>query len=781
MNRTMEANQNKLDELLRRIEELSNRNEYFLREIKQLKEEVQILKNAPKEEVKDNVSPVEESKPIIDQTLQSPVKETIAEPIPQTFKKQSISQQQSHRGKEKSNLEEFIGGRIINIVGIAITVIGIGLGAKYAIDRNWLSPMVRVVLGYLAGIILISIALKVRKKYDAFSAALLSGGISVMYFISYFAYSFYNIIPPLAAFVLMLIFTLFAVGSALQYNRQIIAHLGLVGAYAIPFITDTGLENGLVLFIYMIIINMGILFLAFKKDWKALNYVAFGFSWLIFVSWYFDTEAYYNSLGMSFTFAILFFLQFYLLVLAYKLIRNEKFGVGDVILLLSNTFFFYGIGYHIMDEGLFSKDYLGLFTIGNAVLHFLIAGLLWLKEVQDKNFRLFTLGLVVTFITIAIPVQLNGYWVTLLWIAEAVVLFWIGRGRKASVYEYLSYPLIFLAFFSLVHDWYTIYPEYYRNSEAEIVFIFNRHFLNSILVAAGFGAIAVINRNKKYLEGREKQLFYKQFLDYTLPILVFFVVFYAVRMEIVTFWNKQMTNFSFRVNDYNRQIRMLRRLTLHDYYMIYLVILYILNIRLYKSKVFAHILNTISAVLLLAFVVLGLRRIGILKEEFASSLFTEDGAISSIAFWIGYISYTVTASLLFFTNLTIKTIITERSYKKLFSILSHFIIISILTGELFHSLDKLTYVENPNIFISILWGLYAVMIISLGIAKKRKHLRISAIVLFGITLFKLFIYDISNVTALGRFILLVALGILLIIISFLYAKYKHIILMKDEE
>ena len=65
----------------------------------------------------------------------------------------------------------------------------------------------------------------------------------------------------------------------------------------------------------------------------------------------------------------------------------------------------------------------------------------------DRNLVYLVAGLVIIFITIAIPVQLDGNWVTLLWAGEAALLFWIGRSKQVPVYEKLSYPLMYLAFF----------------------------------------------------------------------------------------------------------------------------------------------------------------------------------------------------------------------------------------------------------------------------------------------------------------------------------------------
>ncbi|RZL57792.1 MAG: DUF2339 domain-containing protein, partial [Pedobacter sp.] len=78
--------------------------------------------------------------------------------------------------------------------------------------------------------------------------------------------------------------------------------------------------------------------------------------------------------------------------------------------------------------------------------------------------------------------------------------------------------------------------------------------------------------------------------------------------------------------------------------------------------------------------------------------------------------------------------------------------------------------------LSILWGIYSLFLISMGLAKNKKHLRIGAMVLFGITLIKLFIYDIAYLSTISKTIVFVSLGILLLIISFLYNKYKHLII-----
>ena len=107
-----------------------------------------------------------------------------------------------------------------------------------------------------------------------------------------------------------------------------------------------------------------------------------------------------------------------------------------------------------------------------------------------------------------------------------------------------------------------------------------------------------------------------------------------------------------------------------------------------------------------------------------------------------------------------------------FDILLYATLIWIASSELIAWMDITKFTQSYKLGLSILWGVCALLLIALGIWKKKKHLRIGAIVLFAVTLIKLFSYDISHLDTIAKTIVFVALGILLLIISFLYNKYK---------
>ncbi|HEY6953909.1 MAG TPA: DUF2339 domain-containing protein, partial [Flavisolibacter sp.] len=92
------------------------------------------------------------------------------------------------------SLENFIGLRLINFIGIIVLVIGLSIGVKYAIDKNLISEGMRISLAYAAGLALYLLSLQLRKKYTLFSALLFSGGMASLYFTTYGAYVYYNML-----------------------------------------------------------------------------------------------------------------------------------------------------------------------------------------------------------------------------------------------------------------------------------------------------------------------------------------------------------------------------------------------------------------------------------------------------------------------------------------------------------------------------------------------------------------------------------------------------------
>ena len=260
--------------LQKKLDALSLKQDLLKNEIDQLKILVNNL--AAAQDVKSEINVIKEEKKVIEseinpiQTQNIPSAPTIKIPIEKPKPIDNIIPK-----SVKSNVEKFIGENLINKIGIIVLIIGVGIGAKYAIDNKLISPLTRIILGYLVGISLLGFAIKLKKQYLNFSSVLLSGSMAIMYFITFFAFSFYGLIPELLTFILMVLFTAFTVLASINYNKQIIAHIGLVGAYFVPILLSDGSGRVEILFSYMAIINIGILAIGFLRYWKSLHYSSF--------------------------------------------------------------------------------------------------------------------------------------------------------------------------------------------------------------------------------------------------------------------------------------------------------------------------------------------------------------------------------------------------------------------------------------------------------------------------------------------------------------------------
>ncbi|MCM4153089.1 DUF2339 domain-containing protein [Arenibacter sp. N53] len=786
----MADSQEQINLLLKRLDVLLSRQDEFSKEINSLRADINLLRGSKEDpslsEKISSVSPVK--------IKESTEKLLPSSPIVSQQKNTNVQKEQPEIKKTpklKSDIEKFIGENLINKIGIIITVIGVAIGAKYSIEHDLISPLTRIILGYLAGAGFLGFGIKLKPKYENYSAVLVSGAMAILYFITFAAYSLYDLFPQGLAFALMVVFTVFTVVAAINYNRQVIALIGLVGAYAIPFLLSEGSGEVMVLFSYMGIINIGILIIAFKKYWKPVYYSSFGLTWVMFFFWYLSKYKMEVHFGLALTFLSLFFTIFYLAFLGYKLLQKEKFGITDVILLLLNSIIFYGLGYSILNNHETAKQLLGLFTLGNAIIHFVVGIVIYRKKLADVNLFYFIIGLVLLFITIAVPVQLNGNWVTLLWAGEATLLFWIGRSKNVPIYEKLSFPLMILAVFSIFEDWSWVYGQYVPEiSGTRITPLLNINFLTSFMLIASFGFMYWVDLKQMHSSTIKPRNTYLALISKAIPIILVLIIYFAFRIEITTYWNQLYLDSALVISPegqeypnylWNYDFRKLSDIWTINYTLLFVSVLSFINIKKIKSRQLGIINIVVNSIVIAFFLFVGLYELSELRESY---LVRNTNEYYQIGVWniiMRYVSYVFVGITLLATYYYRKQEFLKLRFNIGFDLLLYISMLWISSSELINWMDIFEFTQSYKLGLSILWGLYALLLIVLGIWKTKKHLRIMAFALFGITLVKLFIYDISHLDTIAKTIVFVSLGVLLLIISFLYNKYKHIISNETEE
>ncbi|TAE31273.1 MAG: DUF2339 domain-containing protein [Cytophagales bacterium] len=69
----------------------------------------------------------------------------------------------------------------------------------------------------------------------------------------------------------------------------------------------------------------------------------------------------------------------------------------------------------------------------------------------------------------------------------------------------------------------------------------------------------------------------------------------------------------------------------------------------------------------------------------------------------------------------------------------------------------------------------------LGLARKNRSYRVLSLALFALTLLKLFLYDIRGISEGGRIAAFITLGVLLLVISFMYQRIKRLLLVDSSD
>ena len=773
--------QHTLQQLRLKLDSLLQKQDNFAKEIEALRAEIETLKNnlGNKETYQANLSP-----PIIPF---SPVPKihrnapTIDDPVVEETS--AIEQKSDAKPLVDFNLESFIGENLSNKIGIIIIVLGVGIGLKYAIDHHLISPFFRIILSYLAGLTLMSFAIRFKNKYVEYSAVLLSGAMCILYFTTYAAYSFFHLFSFIAAFSVMCLFTVFTVLAAMYFNRSIIALLGLVGAYAVPFLLGFHPNHYTFLFSYIAVINLGILVLAVSRDWWELKLVTFAWTWGIFIYWY---AVYYfrqDDFGLFWVFLLIFFCTFYATILANTLVKPGKFAALNIFLLLFNSIAFFWLGYAACLLHPVGQHVLGLLTLGNALIHFIVGYNLYQQNPEEKGNYYFILAMGLGFFTLAIPIQFDAPWVSILWVLEAGFLFGMGRIKAWSFWEKTAYVLMGLACFNIAQDWLYLYNTYSSKfPETRIPLFLNSIFLSSVVFCSVFGFINSLHHHKLYHNPWQKEIDKNELLSFLLATVLILGAYFTFFSEIFTYWTQAYTyTYSqHRVPGqtlpiiYSRlDLERFRGVWLINYTLFFVSFLAWFNLQKIKSAALGVVSLGLNIAALLMFLTLGLTLLHQLQDSYLHQAAHSYFYHGPFNLGVRYVSLAFLALLLVSGGLTLRKNELPKDLVLAYELCIYGAVIWWCSDELIQWMSRLHANSPCKLSLSILWGSYALFMVVIGIWKRKAHLRISAIFLFSVTLLKLFLYDIAHLDTIPKTIIFIALGILLLIVSYLYVKNKE--------
>ncbi|HMA37959.1 MAG TPA: DUF2339 domain-containing protein [Chloroflexia bacterium] len=172
----------------------------------------------------------------------------------------------------------------LNKVAIALLLFGIAFLFKYSVDQGWLTEPIRVGFGYLLGLVLLAVGLRLYEERPHFSQVLMGGSIGTFYLTTYAAFQWFHLLPYGQAMGGMVLITTGALILAARQNAMVLSLIGTIGGLATPFVLYTGEHNlpGLVAYTGCVLAGAGAIY--FYRGWHALLWTAFIGTWGVLAS-----------------------------------------------------------------------------------------------------------------------------------------------------------------------------------------------------------------------------------------------------------------------------------------------------------------------------------------------------------------------------------------------------------------------------------------------------------------------------------------------------------------
>lgn len=339
--------------------------------------------------------------------------------------------------RSSESLEGTIGKLWLNRIGIIAILIGVAYFLKYAFDTGWIGERGRVAIGLIAGIAVVVWSESFRRKGSAaFSYSLKAVGIGILYLSLWAASQYFHLVPAAAAFVAMILVTASTITLALTQDAEILAVYAMIGGFSTPALVSTGQNHEIVLFSYVVLLDLAILAMVSFKPWRRIVWGAMMGTAVMYIGWW---AKYYDSSERTATvlFASAFFAIFALVPLLTPLTRSRWHrGMSITLMLLPLV---NGGAFFLALYAMFSDEVITLtwFALALAAVYLLLSSQFKRRVGGEpdvvKTVNLLHVAVAIVFITIAIPLKLDAHWITIGWLVESAVLLGIGVKVKADL------------------------------------------------------------------------------------------------------------------------------------------------------------------------------------------------------------------------------------------------------------------------------------------------------------------------------------------------------------
>ena len=168
--------------------------------------------------------------------------------------------------------ESFVGVKLFSRIAGVVLALAAVYFLGYSMEQGWLQPPVRVMIGIAVAVgLLVACELKVAREYPVTANAMDGAAIAILFATFFSAHALWNLISGPTAFGLLGLVTVLAVVLSIRRESLFIAVLGLLGGFSTPILLSTGENRPIPLFAYLLLLNIGLAWVAYKKTWPILT------------------------------------------------------------------------------------------------------------------------------------------------------------------------------------------------------------------------------------------------------------------------------------------------------------------------------------------------------------------------------------------------------------------------------------------------------------------------------------------------------------------------------
>lgn len=614
--------------------------------------------------------------------------------------------------KQTFSFEKLFLGNIFNKIGALAILIGIVILIKIVSPYLIFTPVVKISLSYLAGSVMIigAFMLHSKENMQKYSEVLLGTGFGAMFISTYCASALFKLYTMPVTCIIATLFLLAAFYLADKLKTVSMLIISLIAAYINPLFLNSQYDvSQNFIFGYLIFVNLlSIAYTCRNRRNNILNCTN------LFITLILATIFCYEA-------SIIAPVILWGLYTVYDLIsHNDKlpntalnywnFAVFTILLMLCADF---------------KSDLTGYILLAIVFVYALIA---YLKKSDEKIWKNYMhLGLISAYLCVCFLCKGMPEKRCFIWTLETIILTYYGYKYKNKALCAWATGILISAFTSMLPADGVFYIE---NIKDYIPFKNVRFLL--------FSPVIVSSALSGYILSKTEDETIEKFAHFFRFMCLSSLFLYA-GLEINSIVTKHFINSNNSADFINSMINIILGFA-------YAISLRYLN-NVINSKFFIQAISIMTSIFSLLFL------IGLAVHYKPLAAFIPLINLRTAAFAAG-----------------IGTMIVYKKWfnKQIFSYISIFLGFLFTHYEIADTVKKCFFNGGGEYLISVCWILFSGIVTTLGIFKNKNYLKNSGICLCILSIIRIFIYDLAHIDILYKLIAFLTLGIILMVLSFLY-------------